>query len=484
MGWSLFPILRGFIVLLLLASAKLALATDPLQDSPVAATARIDELEQTVLRLQAQLDALPGRLFRSDEAVIPASGVFPETSCDPSTSGEIPCSHLVVYDKGWTLRPIDPQRTPYELTISLHNQFRYTGFASDEPSVVNAAGRTVSTPDRNDFDINRGRLVFSGYAIDPRLEFYANVDYNTVADQQIQMLMAWIRHRLSPAFNVSYGLGKVPGTWEWQESSRYTLGAERSLATTFFRPSMTAGIWADGELRPGLFYRALIGDGFNTFSLNSSELDTNLAYSGMLWWEPWGPFGIGFSDVENHVEPVIRVGQAFTYSRQDADPTGEPGPEQTVVRLSDGTRLVEPGALAPGLTVNQFDLSLYAIHAGLKSRGRSLSGEYFFRWLTNLDGNGPVPVDSLFDHGFFMQAGTFVVPQSLELFARGSAVFGSFGNGSELGGGANWYVKGKRDWRFTFDVAQVDRSPAQQDRTGFLAGASGPLFRLQCWTFF
>ncbi len=298
------------------------------------------------------------------------------------------------------------------------------------------------------------------------------------------MLMAWIRHPLNPAFNLAYGLGKVPGTWEWQESSRFTLGADRSLATTFFRPSMTSGVWADGELGSGLHYRALIGDGFNTFSLNAAEVDTNLVYSGLLWWEPCGTFGIGFSDFDYHQQAVSRFGSALTHSRQDADPLGEPGPEQTVVRLSDSTPLVEPGALAPGVTVNQFDLTLYAIHAGLKRRGHSLSGEYFFRWLSNLSGNGPLPRSSIFDHGFFAQAGTFVIPRSVELFGLGSAVFGTLGNGSQFGGGVNWYVKRNRNWRFTFDIARIDNSPAQQDRTGFVAGASGILVRSQFWTYF
>ncbi len=77
-----------------------------------------------------------------------------------------------------------------------------------------------------------------------------------------------------------------------------------------------------------------------------------------------------------------------------------------------------------------------------------------------------------------------MVPQSLEIFARGSAGFGPFGDGSELSGGVNCYVNSERNWRFTADVARVDDSPAQQDRTGFLAGASGTLVRVQCWTFF
>ena len=476
--------LGGFAVLILLAVGDRGRAIEPPLELLDRQAARIDELEQTESGLRSEIDALKGSWNEEPGALASSSCVVPETCLPSATSAARPFSHGVIYDKGWTLRPIDPARMPYELTVSLHNQFRYTGFATDDGFYVNSAGRSVPTPSRNDFDINRGRLVFSGYAIDPRLEFYANIDYNTVADQQIQMLMAWIRHPLDPALNIAYGLGKVPGTWEWLESSRFTLGAERSLATTFFRPSMTAGIWADGELFTGLHYHVLIGDGFNTFTLNAADVDTNLAYSGMLWWEPWGEFGVGFSDVENHQQPVLRLGQAYTFSRQDADPTGEPGPEQTVVRLSDGTRLVEPGALAPGVTVNHFDLSLYSVHAGLKKRGFSLSGEYFFRWLTNIGGNGPLPRESIFDHGFFAQAGTFVAPQSLEIFARGSAVFGPFGDGSELSGGVNWYVNGERNWRFTADVARVDDSPAQQDRTGFLAGASGTLVRIQCWSFF
>ena len=459
-----------WVSLILLAAANRGLADAP----PPGDTERIAELERTVFQLQQQLESLDCRSSWNDQ---------PDCLV-PSSSRGTPFTHVVVYDNGWTLRPIDPDRTPYELTISLHNQFRYTGFDTDAPFYTNAAGQTVPTPSRSDFDINRGRLVFSGYAIDRRLEFYANVDYNSVSDQQIQMLMAWIRHPLDPAFNIAYGLGKVPGTWEWLESSRYTLGAERSLATTFFRPSMTAGIWADGEPLPGLHYRVLSGDGFNTFARNAAELDTNLAYSGMVYWEPWGDFGLGYSDLENHSRAVDRLGHALTWSRQDADPTGEPGPEQTVVRLSDGTRLVVPGALAPGVTVNHFDLALYAIHAGIKWQGCSLSGECFFRWLRDIAGTGPVPRDSIYDHGFYAQAGTFVLPQSLELFARGSVVNGPFGNGSELGGGLNWYVVGTRNWRFTADLARINDSPAQQDRTGFLAGASGLLGRVQVCTFF
>ena len=43
----------------------------------------------------------------------------------------------------YSLRPIDPDRTPYELKFSLHNQFRHTGFATDAPVAFSNAGRAM-----------------------------------------------------------------------------------------------------------------------------------------------------------------------------------------------------------------------------------------------------------------------------------------------------------------------------------------------------
>ncbi|MEM1071074.1 MAG: porin [Planctomycetota bacterium] len=382
------------------------------------------------------------------------------------------------------IRPNNSGRTPFELRFNIHNQFRYTGFANSNDLFVDSAGNTIPISARNDFDINRGRFVFSGYAFDPNLEFYTNVDYNTVANDPVLLLLSWVSYRFGDALTIRAGLLKVPGTWEWEQSSRFTLGAERSLATTFFRPSITAGVWAQGTLGESVFYRALVGDGFNTFTLRAAELDVNLAYSALLWWEKGEHFGVGYSDLECHESLSLRVGHGFTYASNDSDPIGEPGPEQTVIRLSDGTRLVEPGAIAPGVTVNEFDISLYTVHLGLKRRGQSFAAEYFFRWLTSLAATGPIPDSSLFDHGFFAQGGAFVIPKRLELYAIGSQVRGEFGSGTQIGGGVNWYVKGERGARFTFDVSRIEDSPADQNRTGLVAGGSGTLFRVQWWHFF
>ncbi len=407
-------------------------------------------------------------------------------NCDASGLPMTPnCgTHFVTYEQGWTLRPYQPAATPFELKMELHNQFRYTLFDSQGAVPPDAAGNPRVVSDRNDFDINRGRVVFNGYAFDPALGYYVNIDYSTVANDSIQPLLAWISFEMSDRLKFYMGLGKVPGGWEWQQTSRYTLGVDRSLATTFFRPSISAGVWANGSLTDQLHYTAFIGDGFNTLTLRAADLDTQLVYSVLSWWEPLGDFGVGFSDVESHETLALRIGHALTTTRNESAPDQAPGPEGTVIRLSDGTRLVEPGALRPGESVNAFDIWLYTVHAGLKRRGVSISAEYYFRWLREMEGTLGGEFQSLFDHGYFVQSSAMVVPESLEVFVRGSQVIGSHGSGDEVSVGLNWYLFGKRNARATFELTDINDSPAQQSRTGYVAGGSGTLFRAQLWTFF
>lgn len=434
------------------------------------------EVQASLETARTQIDQLQQQL---DLLTKQATWSSPSTYCPPPAS-----SHRVEYDNGWTLRPNCPSNDPYELTFELHNQFRYTGFDRDGLVSTDAAGNDRIITNRNDFDINRGRLVFRGYAFDPALKFYANMDYSTVASNPIQPLLAWISMDLSERSKFYMGLGKVPGTWEWQQTSRYTLGAERTMATTFFRPSISAGIWASGDLTDRLHYTAFIGDGYNTLTLRANDLDTNFVYSGLAWWEPLGDFGVGFSDLIAHASPVVRVGHGITTTRADSSPTGDPGAEETVIRLSDGTRLIEPNALGAGRTVNAFDIWLYTAHLGWKYRGCSVSGEAFFRWLRNINTTSNEELNAIHDQGFFLQGSGFVLPQRLEAFVRTSEVHGDFGTGREIGLGVNWYLFQTRSARFTFEVTDVNDSPTQQARTGFGAGADGTLFRTQLWTFF
>lgn len=490
-----FACMIGWIMLCSMLDAVAENSDRELQITPFESTANqpVDAVTQQDLREAldriSELEAIVESTAMAAPILVSEShDVFNDESfgCPGSIYSNHPAhsTHHAVYDGGWTWRPHDASQSPFELKINLHNQFRHTGFSRTQSTYTDAAGNLLEIADRNDFDINRGRLIFSGYAFDEDLGFYTNIDYSTVTADPVQLLMGWISFRMSDQLRVYLGLGKVPGTWEWLETSRHTLGADRTMATTFFRPSITAGIWAKGQLTDTIGYQLFVGNGINTLSLQPSELDTHFAYSAFGWWEPLEAFGPGFSDLENHPSLAIRIGHGLPQTRNESNGTAEPAAEQTVIRLSDGTRLIEPNAVAPGITVDAFDLWLYSVHLGMKKNGFSFSGELFLRWLNNLEGNTGAALPSMFDHGYFAQGAAFVIPKKLEVFVRGSLVNGEFGSSDEVSVGTNWYLFNERSARFTFDVTTIDDSPAQQSRTGYVAGQSGTLFRSQLWTYF
>jgi hypothetical protein len=215
-----------------------------------------------------------------------------------------------------------------------------------------------------------------------------------------------------------------------------------------------------------------------------------MTYCGNIWWEPLESFGPGFSDEEYHESLALRTGASLTYQRVLSEPDlplGQTNPENTILRLSDGTPLFQPGALAKGVTLTAADVTLLSYDLALKFRGFSLSTEYYARWIYGLKFDGgalPKSDLNLFDTGGFAQVSFAMIPKRFELFARTSGVFGGFGDGSEYGGGANWYVFGRRNVRTTFEVKRVNHSSASNVLYGCFAGESGTLFQLQLLTDF
>ena len=245
--------------------------------------------------------------------------------------------YFATYDNGMAICPRRLGKSPYSLKINHQNTFRYTGFVRDEPSWVDSAGNTNPIFDSTNFGIPRGRLIFSGNALMPELSYLLNIDYNTVNNNPIGFRAYALSYRFSRALQGHVGQNKVPGTREWLHSSfDAQAGPDRSMATTFFRPSLSQGIWFTGEPVDGLKYHAMLSNGFNTVNLKSRELNDRYCVSESAWWEPWGDFGRGYTDIEAHRAPAVRLGSSFTYSieqgSQDSDYM-----ENSAVRLSDGT---------------------------------------------------------------------------------------------------------------------------------------------------
>jgi uncharacterized coiled-coil protein SlyX len=391
------------------------------------------------------------------------------------------------------VRPQDSQRVPFELRADLFTQARYTNFARSRDTWIDSTGSPQPIHNISSWEIMRNFIQFSGFALDPRLQFTAFIFSSTAINDTVYL--GWINYHFSDAFDLRVGNWLVPGTREWFTSFRYTLGVDRSMATTFFRPNISPGIWAQGEPIKGFNYVAMVANSLNRFNQGIERIGSSFAFGGTAWWEPLGAFGLGPSDIENHQSLSTRLGVNLAVSREanqgsivsegNITETRLPNPEDTIIRLSDGTPLFRANALGPGVALTATNVQLWTVDAAFKYRGLSLDGEYLFRWLDNFSTVGNRPsFSSLFDQGALLQGGCFWIPTKLESYARGSFVTGRFGTGSEFGGGVNWYPRGSRDWRLTAEVLYINHSPAQNLITGYRAGESGTLVQLQWFTDF
>ena len=387
----------------------------------------------------------------------------------------------VDYDNGFAILPNEPDETPFSLKIRNQNMFRYDGFSRAESTWTDSAGNQLPIANSNYFGIPRGRLIFSGNALVPKLSYLLNIDYNSVTSQPIGFRAFWLSYRFSDAFELYVGQSKVPGSREWLESAFAPLqSADRTMATTFFRPSLSQGMWITGEPLDDFYYHAMVSNGFNTLNLQPEALNNRFAWSGSAWWEPWGDFGRGYSDLQHHREAAVRLGGSYTYALGSGNQAASDAVENSPLRLSDGTIITTPNALAPGVTLTSYDVSLAAIDLAWKYRGVGLSSEIYFQDLLGLQGTGPLPIASTSAFGGFIKGGFFVVPRETEVYARTSYVTGAYGSGYELGGGFNrFFAPGKDNLFFTCDAAWLENSPAGQNRTGFVAGQTGLLVRAQ-----
>ena len=169
-------------------------------------------------------------------------------------------------------------------------------------------------------EITRNFIQFSGFAIDPRLQFTAFLFSSTALNDTVYL--GWINYRFSDAFDLRVGNWIVPGTREWFESFRYTLGADRLMATTFFRPNISPGIWAQGEPIKGLNYVAMFANSLNRFSQGVERVGSAPTFGGTVWW------GRGATSVQGR--PTSRItrsslrGSAPTWPSRTSGTRGSP----------------------------------------------------------------------------------------------------------------------------------------------------------------
>lgn len=367
-----------------------------------------------------------------------------------------------------------------EVHLSAYGLVRYLNQNDDDEVFTDHFGNERTIDLRNDIFGHRVIIFLNGWLASPKFRYIFFVW--TVSSTDQDAIFVDFGYHFHRAFALYAGINGNPGTRSLQGSHPYWLGHDRVMADEFFRPYFTYGVWANGEVAPGLWYSAQIGNNSSALGITASQLDDKMDTGGVsMWWMPttqeFGPRG-AYGDWEYHDEIATRVGFSTTTSTETRqfDRASE-DTENTILKLADGVNLFETGSLAPGVTIQEAGYKNLALDAGLKYKGVFLQTEYYMRWLDDFQADGPLPVQDIFDHGFYVQAAFFPIPKKLELYAITSQIYGDpdagFDDSSEYVGGLNVYPFGTRNYRWNLQIMDVNRSPVSSNFGYYVGGQDG-----------
>ncbi|MFM7185599.1 MAG: hypothetical protein ACKO4Z_12625 [Planctomycetota bacterium] len=375
---------------------------------------------------------------------------------------------------------------PLSVAMNGFMQLRWLEFARAARSWTNSAGKVLPINNINTFNLNRVLLTFSGHVLDERLVYKAALfGTSDMGVRSAFVPLGTVGWQFSEAATLAGGVTIVPSSREWVDGQPWTLGVDRSMVNTFFRPGFSPGTFFVGSLWDReVNYQAGVWNAIDGGQAGVLRKGTSMAWAGNTWWEPLGPFGLGYSDMEVRDDPVARFGMSGTYARTQAIIFPGLNPEDTIVRLSDGTPIALPNALGPESQLEQYLFQLATVDAGLKYGGWAVNIEYYFRLLSDFVGQGQFTHDSVYDHGGLGYLSWCFVPRTYEVYARSSVLTGTYGTGQEYGGGFNWYVNKSRQGRFTIEALYMNRNPAQNILYPYRAGYTGTAIQTQFMTVF
>jgi len=362
------------------------------------------------------------------------------------------------------------------LNISFYGLFRYMNQTPGDQTFTDHLGRERTVKARNDLNWHRTFVWLTGFFWDPKFRY--NISLWSLPTTQQTLLFGNLQYHFSTAFNLGVGITpnltsrSVQGSWPFWGSS------DRQMADDFFRGGFSSGIFATGLALPRLNYTVSLNTNISQLGTTAANDSRDFAYSGSLVWRPttgeFGPRG-GLGDLEYHKTLATQFGVSAGHSRESRYANDSVPPNATQIKLSDGVNPFDAGALAEGVTVQKLTYDEMAFDAGFKIRGFSFQSEYYLRRLSDFQTiGGPVPMASIFDQGFQVQAMQMVVPKLVGLYATYGKVFDDFDRKPyEISGGANYYPSGTRSWRVNLHLISVKRSPAASNFGFYTSGQSG-----------
>lgn len=363
------------------------------------------------------------------------------------------------------------------LYLSVYLLERYLNQLPVAQSFTDHLGTLHDINTRNDIQLHRLQLFARGWFWVPAFRYELQA-WSVLSTTQVA-LVGYMSYTVSKALTAFAGVSGIPAVRSLLNIAPYFFGTDRFMADDFFRPGFTSGTWIQGEAFPGFDYKLMLGNSLNQLSISAVQLTRNLASGGSVWWMPttheFGPKGAGaYGDYEHHDTLATRIGMSYARSRENRfNNVPESSPDNTVIRLSDSLIPFALGALAPGVLVSNLNYQLASADLGFKYRGAHLQGDYYQRWLTHFDADGPIPENHIVDKGYEIQAGYMAIPKRLEPFVETSQIQGAFNYASDFAMGLNYYPGFGRYPKLNTTVLLVRQSPVSSTFGYYVGGQKG-----------
>jgi hypothetical protein len=374
-------------------------------------------------------------------------------------------------------RGFDMVKTKFgTLNISMYAIARYLNQLPGHQTWQDHLGRDRDFVGRNDFFWHRTMIWFSGWLGTPKLTYAATVW--TVFTTQQALIYGYIAYKFNKHLQVAIGVGPNLAVRSMQGTFPFYSSTDRTMGEESLRGGFTNGMWVTGEVIPKLRYKIMVGNNLSSLGIQAAKLTRDLSTSASLWWMPttgeFGPRG-GIGDLENHKQVATRFGASYNHSREDRfNNTGQPSPDNTQVRMTDGVLFFETGALADNVTVDNADVDNVNIDAGVKYKGFGLQTEFHGRKLSKFDADGPVPYSTITDYGYDLQVSYMLVPKKLCVYGVNSYFWDEFKRHPwEAGGGVNVYPLKNRSWRLNLQIMHVYKSSAGGTFGLYTSGQTG-----------
>ena len=420
----------------------------------VASAASTGNLEAKVDSLEKELSALKSQMEDRNAELM--SEIIEQKNMSQSADSGLTAG----YDKSFYIKSADDE---FRLDIKSRFQLRHT-FATVSHGELDKGDNT--TTDSSRLELERMRLVFSGYAM-KNLQYFFQLDMDDDSSHNVYLYSGWLAYKFAKEFGVRAGSNDNFFGKQRPSSSGKFMAVDRGLVAYTFDMGRMTGIEGYGDLgilnyRIGFFEG--INDGNEGTAGNSDNTPVFVARVALpLMGSSVKDFS-NESDLAYHDSPVLMLGGSFAYAKEMDEESYNGGIDNNFAILAP----VNGGGYSR-LGGFQGDVSMFGADVSYKYKGFSTTVEGF---LQNAEPTGDfiasngIAGESINNMGWYGQVGQFIMPEKFEIFGRiGGLDIDNSGDLYEYTGGFNYYINGQ-NLKLTMDMTYVEELPANSVSSG------------------